>query len=99
MNARLTIDRLAWDDWNRQHIAKHGVTPEEVNEVARGDPAVRETYKNRLQLIGPTRTGRMFAAVIGPVPNTPGTYYTFSARPASRQERRYHDQLKGRASP
>lgn len=99
MNAPLPIDRLAWDDWNREHIAKHAVTPEEVEQVARGDPAVRETYKNRLQVIGPTRAGRMLAAVIGPVPDAPGTYYTFSARPASRQERRYHDQQKGGTTP
>jgi hypothetical protein len=27
MTGRLRIDRLYWDDWNREHIAKHAVLP------------------------------------------------------------------------
>ena len=37
----------------------------------------------------------MLAVVIGPVPEQPGLYYTFSARPASRQERRRYDEAVG----
>ena len=86
---------LEWDDWNREHIAKHDVTQQDVEEVVAGDPAVRETYKNRLQLIGPTRTGSVLAVIVGPVPGTSGRYYTFSARPASRSERRFYQEQRG----
>ena len=99
MDRSFTLERLVWDDWNRDHIARHGVTLEEAEEVVNRAVVVRGTYKNRFQVIGPTRAGRMLAIVIGPVPGQPGAYYTFSARPDSRRERRhYRDQTEGRAS-
>lgn len=83
------FERLEWDDWNRDHIAKHGVVQREVEEVFDGDVAVRETYKGRFQVVGSTRSGRILSIVAGPVPNRPGVYYPFSARPASPRERRF----------
>lgn len=91
----LHIERLIWDDWNRGHIAKHAVTPGEAEEVVVGDPVVRESYKSRLLILGPTFIGRILAVVAGPVPGEPGSYYVFSARPASRKERRYYHQQRG----
>lgn len=95
MAIRLHIDHLHWDDWNRQHIAKHQVVPEEAEEIAASEPIVRVTYKERFQLIGATSAGRMLTVIVGAVPKQPQVYYVFSARPASRQERRYYDQQKG----
>ena len=89
------INRLVWDDWNRDHIAKHGITPGEVEEAIGGDTSARATYKRRLLVLGPNLAGRLPAVVIGPVPDEPGDYYTFSARPASRQERRFFREQKG----
>ena len=68
MTSRQQIVRLLWDDWNRNHIVKHGVTPEEAEEVVAGTVVARESYKNRLQLIGSTQAGRMLTVVVGPVP-------------------------------
>ena len=93
------IDRLLWDDWNREHIAKHAVLPEEAEEVIAGLPRVTESYKQRLQLVGPTLAGRMPSIVIGAVPYRPGVYYVFSARSASRKERGMYDQTKGGSFP
>ena len=87
--ARL-IERLAWDAWNVDHIAKHGITRDEVEEAVAGETVARETYKGRVLVLGPARSGRILAVVIGPVPGEPGAYYTFSARAASRAERRYY---------
>ena len=90
------IDSLVWDDWNRQHLTKHAVTPDEVEQVVAGVSFARATYKDRLQIVGPTAAGRMLSVVIGPVPEQPHVYYTFSARPASRKERAaYAFQLRG----
>jgi len=89
------IERLVWDDWNRDHIAKHGVSPEEAEEVVAVDPLVRASYKGRLLFLGPTLAGRMLAVVIGPVPGEDLSYYVFSARPASRKERRAFEQRRG----
>lgn len=89
------IERLDWDDWNSEHITKHDVTREEVMEMVKGHTVARDTYKDRYLVLGPTRNGRMLAAVIGPVPGQPGAFYSFSARPASRTERRYYRDATG----
>jgi uncharacterized DUF497 family protein len=99
MSSRPLVDRLVWDDWNRHHVARHAVLPEEAEEVVAGEPVVRATYKQRLLFIGPTLARRMLTVVMGPVPNAPGVYYVFSARPASRQERRYYEQQQGGIEP
>jgi hypothetical protein len=99
MTSRPSIDCLHWDDWNRDHIAKHAVLPEEAEEVIAGWPRVNETYKQRLQLVGPTFAGRMLSIVVGAVPDRPGVYYVFSARPESRRERGMFEQTKGGSFP
>jgi uncharacterized DUF497 family protein len=93
------LRHLVWDEWNIPHIARHGVTQQEVEEACHADVVIyRETYKNRLLLVGSTQAGRVLAIVLGPVPNRPdGIYYPFTARPAHRSERRDYEQLKGEA--
>lgn len=88
------IEQLVWDVWNTEHIATHGITRKDVEEAISGDAVTQATYKNRFLVLGPSR-GRLLAVVIGPVPDQPGAYYTFSARPASRSERRYYHGEKG----
>lgn len=95
MTNRPSIDRLHWDEWNRDHITTHAVQPDEADEVVAGDAIFRASYKQRLAITGPTATGRMLTIVVGAVPGQPGTYYVFSARPASRQERGEYAQQKG----
>lgn len=97
MTSRLHIYiyRLDWDEWNREHIAKHTVSPAEAEEVVAGEPIYRAGYKQRLVVTGPTEAGRMLTVVVGEVPGQSGTYYVFSARPASRRERGEYYQQKG----
>ncbi len=91
MNSRpLRIDALDWDDWNLAHIDKHQVTPVEVQETVVGNAIYRASYKNRIAVTGPTVAGRMLTVIIGESPHQPHHYYVFSARPASRPERREH---------
>ena len=56
-----------WDEGNTNHIARHGVTPREAEEVIRGNPIVLEgQFRNREQRIlcaGRTATGRALAVV------------------------------------
>ena len=99
MSDTFYADRLEWDDWNREHIMQHDVLPEEAEQVAKSGPVVLESYKGRLVLIGPTLTGRMLAVIVGPDLIRPDVYYVFSARPASRKERRHYEQEKGGDTP
>lgn len=84
----LGIKELVWDDWNREHIGKHDVTTEEAQAAVFSEAVVTPTYKDRFQVIGPTSSGRVLSVIVGQVPGKPGRYYVFSARPASRKERR-----------
>ncbi len=53
----LVLNRLIWDAWNVEHIARHGVTPEEVYVVCQGQIIVRQTYEARLMVLALTRRG------------------------------------------
>ncbi len=82
----VVVRRLIWDPWNVAHIARHGVMPEEVEDVCRRDPIVERGYGGRLRLIGMTGGGRALAAILAPQGR--GIFYPVTARPASVKERR-----------
>ncbi|MBI3330420.1 MAG: BrnT family toxin [Nitrospinae bacterium] len=90
----LTINRLIWDTWNVAHIARHHVTPEEVEEVCHGQPVTSRTYKGRLRVVGPTRRRRLLAVILAPTQDE-GVYYPVTARPADRKERRIYQHHRG----
>ncbi len=85
------VRRLLWDPWNVAHVARHDVTPEEVEQACHGPVIVEEGYEGRLRLIGPTTGGRMLAVVLAPEADF--AYYVVTARPASRKERRRYQEL------
>ncbi|MBK7779675.1 MAG: BrnT family toxin [Ardenticatenia bacterium] len=90
----LQIAALVWDDWNVGHIARHAVTPSEVEEACVGEVVAWPTYKGRLLAIGRTTQGRDLAIVLEPT-EAVHAYYVITARPASRRERTaYGDQLE-----
>ena len=79
----ITIKSLIWDKWNRDHITKHNVTPEEIEDVCHGRHEVIQSYRKRLQLIGTTKAGKTICIVLSPEdrnlkPYPPGTYYVIT---------------------
>ncbi len=62
----VAVKGLVWDDWNKEHIAKHGISVEEVEEVCQGSHKVVESYKKRLLLLGKTKKGKSVAVVLSP---------------------------------
>lgn len=83
------IERLIWDPWNVEHIARHGVRPQEVEEVRHSPFVTRATYRNRILLIGRTREERTLAVILSPTGDN-NEYYVVTARPASRKERQIY---------
>lgn len=86
----LIIHRLVWDSWNIEHIARHSVTPKEVDEACHNENSVRETYGKRLMVIGPTKSGKLLAIILAF--KAEGVYYPVTAWPASGKLRRLHQQ-------
>lgn len=91
------IRRLIWDPWNISHIARHQVTPDEVEQVLGGEPVFSVTYADRIRAIGPTEGGGMPTIILAPEGG--GVCYPVTARPASRKERRRYLELKGGEKP
>ena len=56
-----------WDDANRNHIAKHGVTTEEAEQVIRNEPIElgieTVTGEERIAHIGETDEGRILVVI------------------------------------
>jgi hypothetical protein len=60
------IKSLIWDDWNVAHIGRHDVLPNEVEEVCSGNRIEREAYRQRIFLVGTTKTGRILTVILEP---------------------------------
>lgn len=85
------VDKLIWEVWNIQHIAKHGVSTEEVEKVCHSTFVVRESYKGRLLIIGKCEERRYLTIILSPQEKK-GVYYPVTARVAARKEREYFKQ-------
>ncbi len=92
----IRIRRLIWNDWNIEHIARHDVESEEVEQVCLGNFIASETYKGRIRVTGPTSTGRMLAIILKPEGD--GKYYCVTAHDANKGETKLYHELKGRTS-
>jgi len=79
------IKRLIWDEWNVEHIKRHKVRVNEVEEVCRSAIKVLRAYKERLIILGKTKKGRLLTVVLAP--KVKSQYYVVTARNMSRKER------------
>ncbi|MBI4225759.1 BrnT family toxin [Candidatus Roizmanbacteria bacterium] len=75
---------LIWDEWNVKHIEKHKVKRSEVKQVLKRKYVARETYKERVMIIG-TSGDRILSIVLA---KEQKGYYVVTARDASKKERR-----------
>ena len=88
----MSIEELIWPEDRVEHIARHGVAPEEVEEVCFGKSLVRraksEGQNPVYYVLGQTASGRyLFCVVIG-FPD--GNGYPVTAREmTTREKRRY----------
>lgn len=80
---------LVWDEWNTEHIKKHQVSREEVEQVYLSKAVERQTYLNRVLILGRTKKGRFLTIVA--YRGEKGSY-VISARDMSRKERRYYSE-------
>jgi len=59
-----------WDAENAKHLKRHGVTPEEFEELMTGEPMYLEyqvgSQEERYKVLGATKAGRVLIAVWTP---------------------------------
>lgn len=79
------VRKLLWDAVNAEHIAKHSVTVEQVEEVGKNQLAHIKGKKGRYVIIG--RSGTRIISVILNRKGT-GIYYPVTARDAAKKERK-----------
>jgi len=80
------IKGFVWDEENVRHIAKHGVTPEEIEEALTGTPVVLRGPDGRYLAHGRTESGRLLFAVYVTRPR--GRIRVITARDMTKSEKR-----------
>lgn len=71
------IDEWEWDDDNESELARHGVTPRRVLEVASRAPRFRRNRRRRAashMMVGPYQGGMIWVICIVRVPGPPGRW-------------------------
>jgi hypothetical protein len=81
------VKHLLWEEENIQHVARHDVTPDEVEEVCHGTHIAFGGKQERLLIVGLTKKDRLIVAVLErDLPPNNFFYYTVTARSADRKE-------------
>jgi uncharacterized DUF497 family protein len=62
----IVVKSLVWDEWNRKHLSKHNILPEEVEEVCQGEYEAIESFRKRIELFGKTKSGRKLVIILPP---------------------------------
>lgn len=74
-----------WIDWNVDHIARHGVTPDEAEWVVRRNPP-RRVGEGKYRARGQTELGRFIQVVF--VLDPDDAVFVIHSRPLTEREKR-----------
>ena len=84
--ARVRISTFLWDDANMEHVAAHGVSPGEIEQLFWRIPRVRRSRLDRYVAVGQTEGGRHLFVVFRLF--GAGVVRVITARDATPKERR-----------
>jgi uncharacterized DUF497 family protein len=94
----MQFDEFIWPDERIEHIAAHGVVPDEVEEICFAKPMILRTKslgKNPVYYVyGQTRAGRYLLCIVIQFPE--GKCYPVTARDMTTRERRRYQKWKKR---
>lgn len=82
---KIVVKQLLWDDVNREHIKKHNVSINQVEQVGKSQLAHKRGHSGRYIIVGRSGT-RILSVVIRRI--KVGSYYPVTARDADKDERR-----------
>ena len=81
---------LVWNSWNIEHIKKHAVSTQEVEEVYLSLTKVVQSYQERFLILGKTKAGRKLTFAVSY--QKQAEPYVVSARDMSKKERKIYEQ-------
>ena len=84
----MLIAEFEWDDANIDHLAEHGVEPEEAEEVFADHPIIQRSRDGRFIAWGQTWAGRYLMVVFGRKPGH--VVRVVTARSMTQRERQRH---------
>lgn len=94
----MTIDEFIWPEDRIEHIARHGVTPQEVEDVCFGKSWVRRAKADGANpvyyVLGQTTAGRYLFCVVIRFPD--GNGYPVTAREMTAKEKRSYRRWRDR---
>ena len=94
----MRIEWLIWDDWNVDHIAEHGVEPEEVEQICQHGPhlarraGITRYGLPRYYVYGQTTSGRYLFIVLDR--EHKAIFYVVTARDMTSAEKRMYRQIR-----
>ena len=83
-----------WDEANIEHILRHDVVPDEVEEACVNKPYVRKTLEDRYLIYGATDSGR-YLFIVG-IKKERGVFRVITAREMTEREKSRHRRRKGK---
>lgn len=81
------IRAFEWDTANEEHVARHGITPQEIEEVFRDRVYIKHSRSGRYYVAGRSGTGRQLILI---VEKAGSAIRVITARDMDRQERRLY---------
>ena len=82
----LRITSLTWDEDNVEHIGRHRVSPEEVEDVCySANKIATRSREGRVAIRGQTGDGRYLLVIL--LPQGGGSHHPVTARDLTRQEK------------
>lgn len=88
----IKINRVIWEDWNINHIAKHNVIQGEVEEVLHSKFVICPSYRDRILITGKTSRDRFITIIAHE--EVKNVYYIITARDATEPEiKEYEEQI------
>ena len=92
----MRINELLWDSWNKDHIARRGITGFDVEAVLKGSVSrvrIERARDSTLAIWGRSESGKYLLIILSP--RDKGSYYPVTARiMEDREKRRYIKWLK-----
>ncbi len=85
-----------WNEWNEDHVQRHGVSPEEAAMVVEraGTPFPRMIEDDKRLVWGPGRGGRLLQVIF--VLDDDATVFIIHARPLTQKKKQRFRRMAGR---